>query len=339
MEVAAPCIVCKALSPCGCKDALVSYLGILQRVQERVLREQAASNVGRLPIICAGVDKLDANFIEPISARSVLVRAKALGCDVRERYLKERNPFLEISRGDFKVHFRRNFDRQYLSGFLSNPNSFKSWKDYTLFLESILSPETIQRAQIYRLDLNMDFSSSFQDLIQSIDVKNKRLAVNFMDKSGERTGLTIGKGKEEVVIYDKAKKSNLADPCTRIELRLRGNKLPTRSITEIPTVLSSGIYFEGLEWVTVSFPDRKLSEAQTAKLNAFKLILRREGFFTAKKEFSKDRNFNRDFAKLINVQKINATNSQLNQVFRENISEFLQSIKRSNNSLPERLLH
>ncbi|GEM_PF-5322893 len=209
MEVTAPCPICKSFNLCDCGKAFTTFFRILDAVNTRVLREQASSKVENLPVIAAGIDKLETYFNEPLTTEFVLKRSQQLGFMAEQTYLKERTPFLKISDEDKYIFLKPGMDRTHIDRKVTNPNRFNSWSHYMDFIESVLSPLVVKNAILSRLDLNLDFLCTFADLLQSIDVKNKRSALSFRDESGERTGLIIGKGKENIEIYDKAKQSKL----------------------------------------------------------------------------------------------------------------------------------
>lgn len=272
----------------------------------------------------AGIDKLNAIFTQPLRIEDIHEHCLLFACFVTQRYLKDRNLYLEISHGDQYIHLRLTRDRAYAVNMLTNPNRFGSWEVYLEFIQNILTPTVIQSAQISRLDLNLDFACSFQDLIQSVDVKNKKWGAHFVDQAGERTGLILGKGAETIEIYDKSRKSNLPTPQTRLELRLSGRKLPTHKISEVPRVVKQTPLFKGVEGSSLTISSEGVTDAQASRLNEFKLILKREGLHVAKKSMNQDRNFERNFAKLIEIKKWDLQPSQL---YQDAIQGFFHTIK------------
>lgn len=321
MEVTVPCPICKTINACDCRKAIAAYLRILDAVSTRVLREQASSKVEHLPVKSAGVDKLELLLTEALPTELILERSRRLGLTVAQTYLKERTPFLKISDGDHYILLKPGIDRKHIVKMISNPNRFNGWGPYMDFIENVLGPYTVESGILNRLDLNLDFSCTFADLIQSIDVKNKRSALSFKDESGERTGVIIGKGNENIEIYDKTKQAKLDTPCARIEIRLGGKKLPTRQITHLPLLLQSRDLFAPLEGVNLHFTNNALVESKADRLIEFQSLLKREGFYAAKKSMNKERNFDRNFSGLIQIK---YWDTQPSQLFKDRIKDFFE---------------
>lgn len=323
MEVAVPCPICKSNSLCECSQALPSFFRLLETVQARVLRQEASSRVEHLPVRGAGIDKLNAELREPLSPKDLSNRAKQNGYQTEETYLKEgRRKFLKISRDGHFVHFRLTFDRQSIDQLISNPNRFGSWGAYLRFLGNVLTPLEIQSSQVKRIDLNLDFASPLLETLQAIDIKNKRASLTFKDQSGVRTGVIIGKGHESIELYDKAKREGNDIPHTRLELRVAGRKLPTHSISDIPEAILKSSLFENLIGVNVALKLFTHSDSKASRLDEFRSIFKREGFLSAKKAFSKDRNFDRNFRDLIEIRD---WTKQPDKIFHDEIKRFFEA--------------
>lgn len=321
MEVAESCIICQELAPCNCREAVLSYFRLLDAVSQRVLRVKPASSTITGAVIGAGVDKLNAYFIRTMPTLAIRVRAIELGHSVKQVFLKDKRPYLYLTDSLAGVHLRLANNKTEAVGLVSNPNHFKSWSHYEQFIRSFLPAECFESAKISRLDLNLDFNTPFEKLIQQIDLKNKRCALTFLDEGGSRTGLIIGRGKEQIVIYDKAKKEGLANPLSRIELRFAGNKLPTKSILAIPGTLKEKSFFNNVVGLDVKFSKGPFLPDQEKKLAQFEGILQRDGLFAAKRSLNKARNFNRDFKSLISTI---LWKSEPADIFKKEIHNFLE---------------
>lgn len=233
------------------------------------------------------------------------------------------------------VHLQVDPSRTMIKGLISNPNRFKHWGAYLTFLESILPSEVLQSSVITRIDLNIDFNMPFSQLIQQIDVKKKSTSVLYEDKAGDKTGIYIGKGSEVLVIYDKEKKEKLSSSHSRIELRLSGTRLPTKSLYKLPRYLSDLEYFSKIEGQLVQLKASNLNELQSQKAQDFQSILRREGLFAARKAMSKNRNFERDFAQLLQTCPWGLPPSE---IFKNGIQAFLSPNTAESKGLKE-ILH
>lgn len=322
MYVTEPCPICQKNERCDCQSSMATFFAIVKKASERVLRVEPSSIGEHSQVISAGIDKINAYFSEPVSIDCI--RAAIAGQDhpAKRVFLKDRKPYLAIGSDSKQIHLKLGYGEKDVTALISNPNRFNNWKNYCGFLSSIIPQNTLAGARVTRLDLNLDFKCSFPSLIQKLDIKNKRSAVTFMDSSGCRTGLIIGKGDEKIEIYDKAKKEKLENPHSRIELRLGKEKLPSRSIFEIPKALTEGLYFDGLVGVTTHFTDAPTNQEQSQRLSTFKNYLERDGFYSAKKAMNQSRNFERDFAKLVKIQ---PWAIQLSQLFKTNLKMFTDS--------------
>lgn len=320
MRVTEPCPICTDFNPCDCQKAVLSFFNLLEGVHKRVLSEKPAS-AKQPKVTSAGIDKLNAYFTNSVSKAGLIDKARSNGYTTNIVFLKDRKPYLAIAQEERCVHLRIGMDQSRIVGLVSNPNHFNSWQHYTSFLKTIIEPEILDAAKASRLDLNLDLETSFQDLMQMIDIRNKRSAWSFNDESGKRTGVIIGKGSEKVVIYDKALKENSETPRSRIEVRLTGTKLLNKSIWGVPETVCNQPHFENLIGVSVSYPEARHTEQLQRKLQPFKFMLEHDGFYLAKKHFNTSRNFERDFSKLI---KVTSWPIQPEELFRSTILQFMQ---------------
>lgn len=321
MEVAVPCPICKSKTSCDCKSAFVSFFRLLEKANNRILSEKVTSKASMIPQFKAGIDKLNTHFTEPLTKLQILSSAKKHNITCETVRLKNKY-HLKLSRENHVLHLPLSFSQNEVLGFISNPNQFVNWRSYLGFLEILLPVHVIQKAQVNRIDLNIDFSITFTDLIQKIDVKNKSTSTSFDEKAGKRTGLYIGKNPEFLAIYDKSNKTGQSEPCTRVELRLAGKKLPCRSVFEIPKYLLSNKYFSALLGCDLTFIDTNLNEKQKNKLQEFKTILKRDGLYSARKSMNKTHNFDRDFNQMLKMDK---WHTSISEAYREGIERFLAS--------------
>jgi hypothetical protein len=321
MNVTEPCQICNTKKPCDCKNAVLSFFGLLEKAQARVLRVKPASTTATNAVNSAGVDKLNAYFICTAPAAEIKVQARKCGYTVKRVFLKDKRPYLYIASDQAGVHLKLGNEETEVVGLVSNPNKFNDWSDYELLIQSLLPVDCLESAKVSRLDLNIDFNKPFSELIRQIDLKNKRCALTFMDDGGSRTGIIVGKGKEQIVIYDKAKKERLEKPLSRIELRLSGSKLPTKSISDIPSKIREMSFFDKVAGFDVEVGKGPFLPDQEKKLTQFEGVLNRDGLFAAKRSLNKTRNFNRDFKSLINLK---PWQIQPADIFKNEINQFLQ---------------
>lgn len=318
MEVTKPCPICDSEN-CNCKASFIRYVQLLQNVSSRrVLSNIPASNSLVNAFRGAGVDKLNGYLTHPAPLSEININAFGEKCE--KKYLKDRKPYLCFSNESDVIHLRLSQDQSHVVGYVTNPNRFGSWKRFEESLEKIIGREALLTSQVSRIDLNLDFNCHFIDLVKSIDLRGKRKSISYIDDSGCRTGMNIGKGVETVVLYDKAKESgDTSKPFSRLELRLNGTKLPTRNIAEIPKKLTQSIYFRNLIGVDVAVANCKPGSPLYEKVNSFISVWQREGYFAAKKTLNLQRNFNRDFNKFLTVD---MWTKQPSELFKDGIKNF-----------------
>ena len=319
MEVTPPCTMCRSHKDCSCRNALVSFLGILQGVSDRILTLKSASRAQQSPLAGAGLDKLKARFTTLPTASEIFDAAKRLQLEIKMTPI-ENKMAVKVGNSKTFIHLTLDPSRSFVAGLISNPNRFKSWDAYIHFLENIIPFETLQDAILTRVDLNIDFNLPFSQMIQQIDVKQKSVSVSYEDKGADKTGIYFGKGSEVLVIYDKAKKDRLDSSHSRVELRLSGSKLPTKSLYNLRQHLSENEFFTKIEGHHVEINSSVLAEVQNQKLQDFQSILRREGLFAARKAMSRNRNFSRDFT---NSVKLVPWSSHPSEIFKRGIQSFL----------------
>lgn len=328
MENNVPCPICHTSVSCVCISSTTRYFTLLKAVQDRVLSQKDASiKTTHPPTIGAGIDKINMRFKEPFPINQITSNAHKLGLKVSDATLKEKGRFFKIHSGDTFIHFKCSIMGDAVTQMISNPNRFRKWDIYLGYVNSLIPIDIIEDMSLSRLDLNLDFACSFQDLIQSIEVKHKNLSAKFEDKGGHRTGLTIGSGDELFVLYDKSRKNGLKTNYSRIEQRLMRAKLPTRSLFEIPNSLALYSPFKNLEGGSVRFLSSLGLGESILKLQEFKYCLEREGFYSARKAFNTQRNFERDFKGLVLFEK---WDQQPKEIFKAKIKTFFEPTNQFN---------
>ncbi len=303
MEKLTKCNKCQLNEICDCKHYSLAFFKILQKVQARVLTSSPTSINTEIELIRAGVDKVNGKFNQHPLVAAVCTNAGFLGATFKQVQLKDRKPYLEINFNSSKIHLRLDYTKSFVTSLVSNPNHFISWSKYINILEQLIPADALNTFEITRLDLNLDYNCTFEKLIESINVKNKRDMISFNDESGIRTGMNIGKGQSCLVIYDKSTKASLTYNSSRIELRLSGKMLPTKILKQLPFCLSEKNYFTQIEANHLELQTVALLDDQKTRLDEFILLARREGFYSARKKFNQNKNFDRDFKGLIKLTK------------------------------------
>lgn len=320
MNVTKPCPICINETNCECANLTLSFFRILEGTHNRVLSEKPASPpTPHLYVLGAGVDKLNGVIQGGYSIGELLQRLATSRIPVTRKILKNRAIYYEIGYGTRVVHLKINDHNRTVTELISNPNRFDFWGEYMKMISIAIPEPTLKNLVITRLDLNLDFEVEFATLIQEIDLKLKQSSIQYEDDGGRRTGINIGKKPESIVIYDKAHKENLIHPRTRIELRLTGDRLPTRNLFDIEDSVRSPKIFNGIVGLRIiDTPSLRTN----SKLQPFLAILTRDGYFAARKAFNLNRNFHRDIESLISPQ---LWDLQPNQLFQEHIKTFFNN--------------
>ena len=125
-----------------------------------------------------------------------------------------------------------------------NPARFQSYLDCLQFLREVIPLRYLRTGSLSELHLSVDYPIPLSDVIEGIQLPKKRKTTEYYD-GARRTGVMIGANHECLLVYDKfaeqklkkKDKCSVSDPTTRIELRLRGRKLPTRDLLSLEATL------------------------------------------------------------------------------------------------------
>jgi hypothetical protein len=338
MSLQEPCLACQSTDPCECRNALRGYFRLLESGKaKQVLRVKPASFTCHPKVIGGGVDKLNGYFQRPFAVNEWQLFVRAKGIAMKRVHLKDRRAYFEVGTSPQVIHLKLDRFGESIVGLVSNPNHHLSWAQYLNFLQKVISQDSLDSIQITRIDLNLDFDISFKELISSLDFDFKQSSLIFMDQSGERTGLSLGKGAEIVVVYDKGRKERTPHSWSRIEVRLSKNKLPTKSLSQVSATLLRSSAFSHIKGLHFSNPNL-YNQLEKEKFVHFLFLAERDGFFAAKKQLNQQRNFRRDISKLVEIQMwdkqpIELFQSTLNRFLTNQIKEKKECRKKTNAQL------
>lgn len=319
MKPIQPCQTCTNIN-CECKSTAMSFFQLLEKVNQRVLSTDFASSDKPICRSDAGIDKLEGLFTHSFATAQLLDNCRENNLSHNTTFLNDKRRYIKIGSGQKCIHFRPSFDNLFISAMISNPNHFQNWHQFYELLEKLIPPEILNGLKITRLDLNLDLDLELNHLLQCLDTKNKKLCAKHISTSGKTSGLELGKGSEQLIIYDRTMKTqDHSQIRSRIELRLRGTKLPCQNIHDVPKAILDSSYFSQLTGFDLDF-NTTLNEAQTSKSFEFQALLKSSGFFNAKKHFSQNRNFERDFATIFKLRK---WPNQFDSIFKNKIIDFL----------------
>lgn len=331
MKLETGCLICRNYINCTCKADLVRFLA-LSEIGEKVRLQSVLSPISSSSclskkVLSAGIDKLDGDLIATLSVDEINQIADKHNLKRKLVQLSDKRFYLKIFFEKASLYFRLNFEKTHITHIVSNPNKFSSFVKYMNSLGIILSGR-FYLVSITRLDFNLDFQAPLMEVLTCLDFKKKSNNGTFLSKSGTKTGMQVGAGEETCIVYDKGKKERIKADWTRVELRLTGKKLITRKLTELSARVLEHPCFDNYIGLRLTFTDSNfLSEEQKDKQNHFKNILQHDGYFMARKKFSKNRNFDRDFNDLIKIEK---WETQPDQLFNQHIFNFLNQQRNTN---------
>jgi hypothetical protein len=321
-ELGLPCPICKSKISCNCKMAIARYLALLEfgEIARLVSTSVPSSNNFTVKVLAAGIDKADYKLKIALSVDKITSLLTESNIKYKLTKLGKRKCyFLKIflSNNEF-IHLQLDFHKKLITHIVTNPNRFKSFKRYISFL-LVVTESNLSNLVLTSLDLNIDYELTLSQLLASTDFHNKKLNVEYENDCGELTGIIIGKGDEVHKIYQKTNSDTSELVFSRHELSLRGKKLPTRNILELEHILKTENFFTNISGVDIQFLNNSIDLKQNDKISTFKFLLEHKGFYSARKHFSQNRNFDRDFRDLIVV---NNWAKQPSELFKTNISYF-----------------
>lgn len=288
------CKICHA-DTCECKQRLVAFFRLLRIADTRVSTPKAASTP---TAVHARIDKLEGSLGTPQLRSEIEKRLEQSQIEPKLKFL-QKQCCLEIHEGFF-LHIGHQHG-EIISRFICNPSAFPSYDTFLKHLRIVFTHEASEAIQITRLDVAIDYAVNIQKLIRGLDLRNKQVDTRFTDKCGRRTGALFGKGNEKLSVYDKGLEAGLSEELTRIELQLRGSKLPARKWKELDLVLQSDCdFFSHISLADVAVKEEIL-ESRKKRTATLKRDLERDGLFAFRKALNVHGNFERDVRPLLEV--------------------------------------
>lgn len=163
--------------------------------------------------------------------------------------------------------------------------------------------DNILNAKISRLDVNFDFKIKLNEMLKGIDIKHKYKRVEYFSSSGELTSIRLGI-EEPIKVYNRAKKIRSEEELTRIEFVFNLSKLRIYFNDYVKALkhICMSSKLNSVEFIETEMPFRlaiEMYDKNFKKFIQFFCIYDEYGFTQAKKIFSKNDNFYRDFNKAI----------------------------------------
>jgi hypothetical protein len=143
--------------------------------------------------------------------------------------------------------------------------------------------------------------------MRGFDVLYKRLCTTHTARSGNTTGVTYGKGTEQIELYDRRERAESTDgPSTRLELRLRGAEIPFRKVSELPRlieIIESGDYLPlsevKLERIENVPRSSIKSKSQIWRVGGCDALISEMGIGFARRRLNQDRNFKKSYERFL----------------------------------------
>jgi hypothetical protein len=163
-----------------------------------------------------------------------------------------------------------------------------------------LVPGFCNSLKIERLDLALDFDTELSVVVRDVDISYKQDEVEYTHRGGETTGVKVGKSTEKITVYDRRRVTKGNDKFVRIEIQLKGKKLPTRRVNDLPEAIMDPmhVWFGGVSLQRATVLDDFGIRSDTARI---KVLLDEEGYMRVRKKLNRDGNFARDYQKRLQV--------------------------------------
>ena len=312
MKLAVVCRSCNGDDEreCGCRRSLSRFFELLSIAEQRRVSTLKVTSTDENKTEGSGcVDKLTFRLESPLSVSELKQRSEAVGLSQKIVKLRDRRSYLLIGdkNGGWYFQLPHHEAPPFTTTMITRPSAFKSFETYRQCLLQILTLQELDALRITRLDLAVDYSESFESILQSVDVTHKQLRVKFTDKGNKRTGMMIGQGNEKLVIYDKGHEQKSNTVRTRLELQLTGAKLPARDLDSLrKTILAHDLKRRPFERVTLFEIKIRNTPALSSplaleRLRDLQVLFKREGFLATRKRLSENGNFDRDYGPLFEL--------------------------------------
>lgn len=253
------------------------------------------------------MDKLNFRLAEPVSGDKFLVSLQRRGTSVRATRLRDRRWYLQVGPEKNGIFVNGHWGSVSLRKIVTRPSAFRSFQEYFDTLCNLFGTASLRHAIIERIDFAVDYPVGLEGFLASFDVARKRVRMEFLDDGSNRTGLNVGRAPEKLVIYDKGRRSGVPGPLTRLEAQISARKLPSKDFQGLTDLLCSDdmrlVPFGSVRLHDVALPDLQTlpSEHLRSRLAEFDVLLRREGYLSARTKLGASGNFKRDYGKFLEL--------------------------------------
>ncbi len=301
MNTDKPCLVCGNIniSKCSCRQSMVRFMELLESARENIVSSSIVTSDDQ---VFGCIDKLELSLVVPINRADIEAKTEGIS---RETRLRDKRWYLEIEKGMGIYLYLGHPDNVELSRLITRPSAFKTFGEYQSYLYKYFGRERISSARITRMDLTVDYLLPWESVVKGLDIKNKRKRVQYMEHSGDRTGIQVGSSGEVIVIYDKGAEAKLNQEITRIEMQLKGRKVPIRYFSDLNLLVERverSKLFGDVILNDISFTElMEMGPSRLQRLDELKALVKHEGFFIARKKLNTSNNFNRDYVPMFKM--------------------------------------
>lgn len=279
---------------------MVRFFELLQLAKEKDVSSEVTTSVKK-ELGC--IDKLEIYFQVPIKRSEVEEVTSGISKITR---LRDKRWYLEIGKDTGTYLYLGHPDNTDLVKLITKPSTFHNVNQYKSYLYKYFGVDRIENARISRMDLTVDYLEPWSKVVRGLSIEHKRKRVQYLEHSGQRTGIQAGSGSQVIVVYDKRAESKLDHDITRIELQLKGKELPIRTfkdLSQLPDRLKNSNLFSGIILNEISITElRGDNPLRLKRLGELTALLEHEGYFIARKKLNSSNNFNRDYAPLLNIR-------------------------------------
>jgi hypothetical protein len=264
--------------------------------------------------------------------------------NISVNYLKSTNVFYAREKREGRFHTLELFKNLDISAYYNrkgyiyklklNPSSEVDWITFYQKSKPLWHIFDLYKLKILRLDLTIDLREDFKSISSGIVVKYKQSADVF--KKSKITGLNFGTGDEVIKVYNRSLKAKLPFDCTRIEILLKGKKLPFYTIKDFIKLVNDRDKFRLFNpFINISLNTLELKQNITTE-NELRAMYQLEitPYFYFKKIHNQNGNFNRNFKDIIKLspKKIQPTEiieTGLVQFFKNTFNKTINELNKS----------
>ena len=294
-------------------------------------------------------DTTDLYWSKGPEVKEFKARAFKYGYEVREGRgprNDSRKPWLAVYRNNKRMYVDielTHFGAQWFKRVTVTLSRFPSFTHAYICLGQLLG-QHLEFASVVRIDFAVDLLLPTEQVLGNLLILYKRHRDLHIAAGSKSSGFYAGKSPSQVRVYNKSLKdpawaaiyqgdSKEPPPVTRIEVSLMRDRIPIEHLYELPEVFMRGIdgsRFDPFEGLTLLRNVRMVDEGlvnergSIIRFTELRALLEFAGFHIARKHLSKNRNFNRDYLRFL---EISDDTIDLDGIFHESMEVYLADWK------------